>query len=300
MEYLPEGRLLHQAQNLHWVSGIDTLADAMQRRQIIEAAVQRCDHEKNLHIQLGEFFGVIPRSETALGLSEGKVREISVLSRVGKPVSFRVVGLQANDGTLTPVLSRRAAQLDARNWIQSLPVGTVIPATVTHMERFGAFVDIGCGLISMIPIDRISVSRIRHPKYRFYPGQEIFAVYRGIDPVTGHILLSHRELLGTWQENATYFSPGETVTGIVRGIQNYGVFVELAPNLTGLAEKCDGVTENQRVSVYIKSIQPERKKIKLMVIGALEPDTEYIPFHYKTTRGNCAGWDYFSDLTDSQ
>lgn len=300
MDYLPEGRLLQQEENLRWVSGIDALAEAMQRRTIIEAVAQRCDSEKNLHIRLGNFQGVIPRNETALGLSEGTVREIAVISRVGKPVSFRVVGLQANDGTLTPILSRRAAQLDARNAICALPVGSVIPATVTHMERFGAFVDIGCGLTSMIPIDRISVSRIAHPKYRFSAGQEIFGVYRGVDPVTGHILLSHRELLGTWRENAAQFSAGETVTGIVRGIQDYGIFVELAPNLTGLAEQCEGVKENQRVSVYIKSIQPERKKIKLMIIGALEEDTQLLPFQYQTTQGNCAEWDYFSDLMASQ
>lgn len=298
--YLPEGRLVRSEENLQHLASIDTLAEAMQRRTVLEAVAQRCDSEKNLHVRLGDFYGVIPRDETALGLAEGKIREIAVLSRVGKPVAFRVVGLQANDGKLTPVLSRRAAQSAAQSAIQALPAGTILPATVTHLERFGAFVDIGCGLTSMIPIDRISVSRIGHPRYRFYPGQEILAVYLGIDPVTGHILLSHRELLGTWQENAAQFTPGETVTGIVRGIQEYGVFVELAPNLTGLAEKCDGLEENQRVSVYIKSIQTDRRKIKLLIIDPLEKGVEYTPFTYHTQEGCLAGWDYFSDLMESQ
>ena len=300
LEYLPEGRLIHSEENRRNLAGIDALAETMQQRRVVEALAVRCDSEKNLHVRLGDFSGVILREETALGLMEGAVREISVLTRVGKPVAFRVVGLQANDGKLTPVLSRRAAQAGARRAIQVLEEGAVIPATVTHLERFGAFVDIGCGLTSMIPIDRISVSRICHPRCRFYPGQEILAVYAGVEPESGHILLSHRELLGTWRENAEQFAAGETVTGVVRGIQDYGVFVELAPNLTGLAERYPGVEENQRVSVYIKSIQPERRKIKLLIIGALEKGVEYTPCTYRTREGNLAGWDYFSDLMVSQ
>ena len=250
IDYLPEGRLLHREENRQALESIDTLAEAMRRRTVLEAMAERCDSQKNLHVRLGRWSGVIPRDETALGLREGTVREIAVLARVGKPVAFQVIGLEANDGKLTPLLSRRSAQKSALDAIHSLPAGTVLEATVTHLESFGAFVDIGCGLTSMIPIDRISISRIPHPRCRFRPGQQIRAVLLGIDPERGHVLLSHRELLGTWAENAARFAPGETVTGVVRGIQDYGIFVELAPNLTGLAECCPGVEVNLRVSVW--------------------------------------------------
>lgn len=300
IEYLPEGRLLHRKENQRSLESIDALAEAMRRHTVLEAMAERCDSQKNLHVRLGTWTGVIPRDETALGLREGKVREIAVLSRVGKPVAFRVLGLEANNGALTPLLSRRAAQLTALEAIRKLPQGTVLEATVTHLENFGAFVDIGCGLTSMIPIDRISVSRITHPRCRFRPGQQIRAVLLGTDPETGHVLLSHRELLGTWAENAARFAPGETVTGIVRGIQDYGIFVELAPNLTGLAECCPGVEENQRVSVFIKSIQPDRRKIKLLIIDQLEKEVEFTPFTYPPEPENPALWRYDSDLTLSQ
>lgn len=300
IDYLPEGRLLHRKENQRSLESIDALAEAMRRHTVLEAIAERCDSQKNLHVRLGSWTGVIPRDETALGLREGKIREIAVLSRVGKPVSFRVLGLEANDGVLTPLLSRRAAQISALEAIRNLPAGTVLDATVTHLENFGAFVDIGCGLTSMIPIDRISVSRITHPRCRFQPGQQIRAVLLGMDPETGHILLSHRELLGTWAENAARFSPGETVTGIVRGIQDYGIFVELAPNLTGLAECCPGIEENQRVSVFIKSIQPDRRKIKLLIINELEKGVEFTPFTYPPEPKDPAQWRYDSDLTLSQ
>ena len=300
IDYLPEGRLLHRKENQHVLDSIDALAEAMRRHTVLEAMAERCDSQKNLHLRLGSWTGVIPRDETALGLREGKVREIAVLSRVGKPVAFQVLGLEANDGKLTPLLSRRAAQSAALTAIRRLPVGTILDATVTHLESFGAFVDIGCGLTSMIPIDRISVSRITHPRCRFQPGQQVRAVLLGTDPETGHVLLSHRELLGTWAENAAHFAPGETVTGIVRGIQDYGIFVELAPNLTGLAECCPGIEENQRVSVFIKSIQPDRRKIKLLIIDALEKGVEFTPFSYPPEPKDPAQWHYDSDLTFSQ
>ena len=71
------------------------------------------------------------------------------------------------------------------------------------------------------------------------------------------VSLSHKELLGTWEENAALFSSGETVSGIVRSVEHYGVFVELAPNLAGLAEPKDGVKVGQQASVYIKNLIPD-------------------------------------------
>ena len=93
----------------------------------------------------------------------------------------------------------------------------------------------------------------------------------GTDRSLGRLYLSHKELLGTWQENAARFSPGMTVTGWVRGVQLYGTFVELAPNLTGLADQTEGLQEDDRVSVYLKAILPDRMKVKLTILQTLAP-----------------------------
>lgn len=279
-DYLPEGRILTSQENTEATKNLDTLAQTMQKQTVVEGMVLRCDKNQTLYIRLGDRIGMIPREETALGLSEGMVSEFSVLARVGKPVSFHVVALEASDGIITPILSRRSAQSEALSHLRSLPAGTVIPATVTHLEQFGAFVDVGCGLISMIPIARISASRIRHPNQRLQVGQAIPVVFLGYDEAHMHILLSHRELLGTWEENAAHFQAGDTVTGIVRGIKDYGIFIELTPNLTGLSEYRDGMTEDQMVSVYIKSILPKKHKIKLNIIDTLDQMGTYMPIQY--------------------
>ena len=81
-----------------------------------------------------------------------------------------------------------------------------------------------------------------------------------------------RELLGTWEENASNFKVGQTVSGVVRSVESYGIFVELAPNLAGLAELKEGVFQGDACSVYIKSIMPEKMKIKLVIIDTHEAE----------------------------
>lgn len=291
--FLPEGRRLSTMENLEACASKLGLLRAMERRQILDGMVELCDADHNLVVSLGEFTGIIPRAEAAMGISDGSTREIAILSRVGKPVSFLVETVESEEGVLRPVLSRRKAQEMALSWLMdNMEPGMVIPATVTHLEPFGAFVDIGCGVPSMIGIENLSVSRIPNPSERFAVGQPIFAVVLAVQREQKRVTLSHKELLGTWAENAARFSVGMTVSGYVRGIKDYGVFIELAPNLSGLAELRGDLQEGDRVSVYIKSILPERMKIKLLAIERLPQDTAPPPPKYFITEGKLSHWRY--------
>ena len=137
------------------------------------------------------------------------------------------------------------------------------------------FADIGCGIVSLLPIDSISVSRIEHPRERFLVGMDIRAVVKCRE--SSRVTLSHKELLGTWEENAARFRPGETVGGIIRSMESYGVFVELAPNLAGLAEVKENIYPGQQASVFIKSILPGRMKVKLILIETFDPEPKRPP-----------------------
>lgn len=290
--YLPEGRLLHTPENQTACSSLPALQQAMAEERVLEGRAVLCTPDHDLSVKVGPFLGMIPREEAALGIREGTAREIAILSRVGKPLSFVVTDVVKEQDPPILRLSRRRAQELALHRLLACPPGTVLPATVTHLEGFGAFVDVGCGVISMIGIENCSVSRISHPSCRFSPGQEIYAVVTETDPELGRIYLSHKELLGTWLENAAHFSPGMTVPGIVRGVKEYGSFIELAPNFTGLADRTEGLMENDRVSVYIKAILPDRMKVKLTVIHKLDADVPPDPLFYFTTGGQLTRWDY--------
>ncbi len=283
--YYPEGMILDSAENRSAMTE-KGLQGAMTRGDILEATVLRCGRGHDLKVRLGEAEGVIPFSEVS---SDG--REITAVSRVGKPVCFKVVGREGG----TWVLSRKAAMREAMSCLlKDLLPGQVIRARVTHIEPFGAFVDVGCGNVSFIGVENVSVSRISTPSERFRPRQWIWAAVLDIDRSLGRISLTHKELLGTWEQNAARFSAGETVSGVVRGIEEYGVFIELSPNLSGLAEYCPGLCPGTPVSVYIRSIIPEKMKIKLNVIDVLDrpADVAVTSADYFITGGRMDRWRY--------
>lgn len=291
MNYRPEGCLFKTAENQKYISTTDGLAEAMEKGIILEARVSVCDSEHNLIVDLPCAEGIIPREQGAIGISEGKTRDIALISRVNKVVCFKVVNINADNGKITAELSRADAQREfIAEYSDKLAVGDVIEAKVTHLEQFGCFVDIGCGVPSLIPIDAISVSRISHPSDRFKTGQFIKAVVRSRDG--SRICLTHKELLGTWEENTSDFKAGETVSGIVRSVENYGIFVELAPNLAGLAELRDDVQAGQNVSVYIKAIIPEKMKVKLVIVDVCEDCETNHGFRYFTDAEHIDKWEY--------
>lgn len=290
--FKPEGQLILTEENRRYLSSSFALHDAYYAEAVLEGRVMRCDGEHNLHVDLGCMKGIIPRNEGALGIEEGTVRDIALISRVNKPVSFVITGFLSENGETVAVLSRRRVQAECRKeYISALKPGDVIPATVSHIEGFGVFCDIGAGISALMPIDSISVSRIPHPNARFTAGQNIFAVVRSFDEA-GRITLSHKELLGTWEENASKFAVGETVPGIVRSVEKYGIFVELAPNLAGLAEFSEGIEPGSHAGVYIKSIIPSKMKIKLIIVDSFSADYPAEPSEYFIKSGHIDRWIY--------
>ena len=259
-----------------------------------------CDCEHNLIIDIPCAKAIIPRIEGAVGIDSGKTKDIALLSRVNKPVCFKVLDIISNENNETLViLSRKAAQEEClENYIEFLRSGDVIPAKITHIEQFGCFVDIGCGIASLIPIDAISVSRISHPSDRFYNGQDIFAVVKNKEDE--RVFLTHKELLGTWSENADLFEVGQTVGGIISSIENYGIFIELTPNLAGLAEPRDNTYIGQSASVFIKSIIPEKMKVKLIIVDVFSNSGYDKSLNYYITEGHIDKWNYSTDNCPKQ
>ena len=290
--FYPEGKLYSFSENKRSMSSLAALAEAQLKETVLEAPVIMCDTEHNLIVDLGCIKGIIPRNEGALGIADGTTRDIALISRVGRTVCFIITAFKSDaQGKTVAILSRRRAQELCREYMLStLVCGDIVDAKITHLESFGAFCDIGCGNVALLPIDAISVSRISHPKDRFHAGDNIKAVIKSIGD-DGKITLSHKELLGTWEENACEFSAGQTVTGVIRSVEDYGVFVEITPNLAGLAEPKENVKVGQQASVYIKSILRDKMKIKLIIIDSF--DSAYSPeIKYFIPDNRITEWDY--------
>lgn len=301
--FLPEGSYLGTRANDEKFASLDELRRAMETHTVLEARAVLCDSERNLIVELGRYKGIIPRNEAAMTLPGEELRDIAVITRVGKTVCFTVTDISSGkDGSPLICLSRRAAQEECyEKYIKKLSAGDVIPARITHEEPFGCFCDIGRGIVSLLTVDCISVSRISHPKDRFFTGQYIQAVVKKTVRHDGRITLTHKELLGTWEENAAAFHIGETVAGIVRSVEPYGIFIELAPNLAGLAEWREGVTVGQCAAVYIKNILPEKMKIKLVAVDSYNGECQGAAdkkLTYFETRDHIDVWRYSPDCCE--
>lgn len=272
---------------------LDTLRHAMEHRLILESRALSFDTERALHFMLGDLPAIMPYEECADGVREGMVRDIALITRVGRSVCFIVMDITMDEtGAPLIVLSRTQAQQQCKTqYLDTLVPGDILPCRVTHIESFGAFCDVGCGISALLPIDCLSVSRISSPADRVFVGQSLQCILKTRDEA-GRFVLTVKELLGTWSENAAQFNVGDTVVGIVRSIESYGVFIELAPNLAGLAEVTPRLVRGQLVSVYIKSIAPERMKIKLVILHIAENSTFRFPLKNYITENHVSRWVY--------
>ena len=149
-----------------------------------------------------------------------------------------------------------------------LKEGQIVNARVSGMQPYGAFVEMEDGKSGLVFIEDLSVVRIKSPKDRVKIGQKIKCMVKYIDKETGKVNLSYKNYLGTWEENAQKFKEGMTVKGIVRDTEKNknGIFIELTPNLIGMAEYTDELKYGETIDVCIKRILPDKKKVKLTIV----------------------------------
>lgn len=262
LKFIPEGW-----ENANEGFSKNDLERAMNDKCILQGVVENCDSNYNLHVNFGDNIkGVIPRNELeAINVDEfGFCNPNICKNKVNNFVQFKIKEISDN-----VILSRKAVQQDALSWVKDeLKPGMVVNGIVRNMRRFGAFVEIGGGVVGLLHIEDISVSRIKTPEERFSIGQKINVMIKSIDKENNKVVLSYKELLGGWEENVKDFTEKTVVEGTVKESDKFknGIFIELKPNLVGLAEYKEGLEYGQKVNVYIKKIIKDRKKIKLLII----------------------------------
>ena len=152
--------------------------------------------------------------------------------------------------------------------MEEVKQGQIINGIVTGIQPYGAFIRMENGADGLVYIEDLSVARIKSPNDRVKIGQKIKCMVKYVDKDTGRVNLSYKNCLRTWEENAKKFKDGMTVKGIVRDTEKNknGVFIELTPNLIGMAEYTEELKYGESVDVCIKRILPEKKKVKLIVL----------------------------------
>ena len=264
-KYTPEG----------WSSEVVRLKEKgeinqyIENKNILQGIVESCDNSYNLHINLGKGIeGIIPSDEVE-GInidSEGLPKKNLSTGKVHKYIQFRIKGFNEEN---KPILSRKEIQKEAlEEAINSLEIGEKVDGIVKNITTYGAFIEIGAGVVGLAHIEDLSVARIKTPFERLKIGQKVKVVIKYIDRENKRITLSYKENYGTWKENADKFKSGEIVKGIIRETEknHNGIFIELSPNLVGMAEYKEGLTYGQNIPVFIKKIDYDRQKVKLVII----------------------------------
>lgn len=248
----------------------EKLINAMNENSILQGRVTLCDDNYNLHIEnVDGIDAVIPRKEIEAIYTDslGYPKPSMCTNKVNRLVQFQVSEFIERDNTV--VLSRKKVGMEAVKWAMSdLKPGDVVKGIITNICPFGAFVEIGGGVSGLLHIEDISVARIKSPFERFKIGQKINVMIKCIRKENSTIDLTYKELLGTWEENVKNIKEGNVVQAIVREKEknNKGIFIELTPNLVGLAEYTEEIKYGQKVNVLVKKIIPEKKKIKLILV----------------------------------
>jgi small subunit ribosomal protein S1 len=205
---------------------------------------------------------------------------------IGQRFVFRVTKLEA--GGRNVVVSRRqileeeAAARAEQTW-QRIEVGAVLQGRVTSLRDFGAFVDLG-GVEGLIHISELGYGRVDHPSQVLKEGQEVEVQVTKVDAGGSgagrrQIGLSLKALAeDPWNSVRTKFAPGTTVPGVVRRLEQFGAFVEIAPGLDGLVHISKIVLDRRiahprnvlnvgdQVEVTVVSVDSEKRRISLSMI----------------------------------
>lgn len=270
---------------------ITDIERAIKEGDILEAVVSSCDSNMALCLSIGEGIkGKIEFSELEYRLDNKAVKPITAMSKVGRHVKFIPVSICGNADTgYTVNCSRKLAQKECyKHYLSKIIPGTVVDVRVIATKAFGVFCDVGCGVMALLPTNLISVTHIDDPTNLFKNTPNIKAIVKNVQ-MDGKVQLSHRELLGTWSQEVEKLNIGSTVCGTVISVEDYGVFVKVTQNISGLAsvncldDNNPDIKPGDIVSVKVRAVSQKPGKsgrVKLNIIEKIDTATEEIKFNY--------------------
>ena len=162
-------------------------------------------------------------------------------------------------------------------------VGDVVDGIVKNVTDFGVFVDLG-GADGLLHISEISWGRVENPKKVFKPGQELKVLIKDIQENKIALSLKFAES-NPWNDAESKYAIGNTVTGKIARMTDFGAFVELEPGIDALLhvsqisrdhidKPSDVLKVGEEVTAKIVDFKPEDKKISLSIKALIEPEKE--------------------------
>lgn len=207
---------------------------------------------------------------------------------VGKKFEFKIT--QVTEGGRNVVVSRRKLLDDNQgamlaNFKDQRSPGDIVSGKVTRLEPFGAFIEIAPGVEGLAHISELAWTRVSSPKDVLEPGQVVSAKILKIEHSdNGRLKISltlKQSENDPWQNLPSQVQTGRVVSGKVTRLMPFGAFVEIASGIEGLvplsemsstkkvSQASEVVQEGEQISVMIKDINPQAKRISLSIKDAL-------------------------------
>lgn len=278
---------------------VEQLKKSLRPGDVITGTVQNLA-QFGAFVDIGGVEGLIPMSE----LAWYRVGEASDVLSPGEQVTVLVTDVDWDNKRIS--LSLKQTLEDPWNIVdQKYPEQTVAAGKVSKLMNFGAFVQLEPGIEGLIHISNLGMGRrINHPKEVLSEGDAVDVRVLSVDRGARRIGL---ELLADTSQPVQELNEGDVVTGVVDSIKDYGVFVSLPGNKSGLlhvSEIGGGKTSDLRskfsigssIQVQILAIDQDTNKISLST-RAIDVSKERAEFKdFVSTKGGRSSLGTLGDL----
>ena len=229
----------------------------------------------------GAFIELEPGIEGLVHVSEmswtKRVKHPSKVVTIGDEVEAVVLDVDERDRKI----SLGMKQIEENPWTvieDRYPVGTQVSGQVRNITNFGIFVGLEEGIDGLVHVSDISwTEQIKHPSERFEKGDEVNAVVLKIDKENEKFSLGIKQLEpNPWEDILKKYTVGSEITGPVKSVTDFGVFVQLEDGIDGLvysselaAERIENpaehFTDGQEVTALVVKVDANEQKISLSI-----------------------------------
>ncbi|MBI3207206.1 MAG: 30S ribosomal protein S1 [Myxococcales bacterium] len=230
--------------------------------------------EYGAFVDLGGIDGLLHITD----MSWGRVNHPSEVFKVGDEVTVKV--LKYNAETERVSLGLKQTQEDPWNHAEEVYIiGKRVKGKVMSLTDYGAFVELEPGVEGLIHVSEMSwTKKVKHPSKMMEIGNEVECQVLEVDSRAKRISLGLKQLEpDPWTLFTDKYKPGDKITGKVRSITDYGVFIGIEEGVDGMVHKTDlswTVKINNPADLYgkgdeveaiILSINHDEKKVSLGV-----------------------------------
>ncbi|MDX2052030.1 MAG: 30S ribosomal protein S1 [Polyangiaceae bacterium] len=266
----------------------DTLK-TLEEGQVLDGTIKNLT-EYGAFVDLGGIDGLLHITD----MSWGRVNHPSEVFQVGDKVTVKV--LKYNPETERVSLGMKQTQEDPWNHAQeAYPLGKRVHGKVMSLTDYGAFVELEPGVEGLIHVSEMSwTKKVKHPSKMLEIGQEVECQVLEVDSSAKRISLGLKQLeADPWTLFTDKYKPGDKVTGKVRSLTDYGVFVGIEEGVDGMVHKTDlswTIKVNNPADLYAKgddveaiilSINHDEKKVSLGVKQLFDDPWDDILANYK-------------------